>query len=107
MKKIIILSTSILKLFGCAPKTNEVESTPSVAPTLESEATSSANVELVTGPTVDSVTSASIVQKEYIQDYTPAGFTDSDAEKALFIIGDPRHNSVLWDEARTAMKHLE
>ena len=55
-------------LFGCTPKTTKVESTPSVAPTLESEATSSANVELVTGPTVDSVTSASIVQKEYIQD---------------------------------------
>ena len=63
MKKIIILSTSILMLFGCTPKTTKVESTPSVAPTLESEATSSANVELVTGPTVDSVTSASIVQK--------------------------------------------
>ena len=107
MKKIIIISTSILMLFGCTPKTNEVESTPSIAPTVEAEATSSANAELVTGPTVDSVTSASIVHKEYIQDYTPSGFTDSDAEKALFIIGDPRHNSVLWDEARTAMKHLE
>lgn len=53
------------------------------------------------------VTSASIVPEEYVQKYEPKGFTDSEAKKALFIIGDPRNYSVTYDLANTAMKYLE
>ena len=102
MKKLILILTAVLMLAGCATQTPQA-TTPETTTTPES----TAKTDSFTGPTVDSVTSASIVQEAYIQDYTPAGFTDSDKEKALFVIGDPRHNSVLWDMARTAMKHME
>ena len=51
---------------------------------------------------IDAITSASIVPAAIIK-----GFTDSKAKKALFVIGDPRHNSVTFDMAYTAMKFFE
>ena len=56
---------------------------------------------------IDAVTSASLVQKEYLQQYTPKGFSQSDAKKALFVLADPRQRSVNMDLAYTAMAHLE
>lgn len=56
---------------------------------------------------IDAVTSASIVPESYVKKYTPKGFTDSDAKKALFIIGDMRKNSITFDMAYTAMKFFE
>ena len=107
MKKLILILTAVLMLAGCATQTPQATPTPETTPEATTTPESTAKTDSFTGPTVDSVTSASIVQEAYIQDYTPAGFTDSDKEKALFVIGDPRHNSVLWDMARTAMKHME
>ncbi len=56
---------------------------------------------------IDAVTSASIVPESYVKKYIPKGFTDSDAKKALFIIGDMRKNSITFDMAYTAMKFFE
>lgn len=38
----------------------------------------------------------------------PNGFTagDSKAKRILFVVGDPRHESVEWDLVNTAMKHF-
>lgn len=56
---------------------------------------------------IDGVTSASIVPAKYINKYSPKGFTDSKKKKALFIVGDLRHNSITFDMAYTAMKFFE
>lgn len=56
---------------------------------------------------IDGVTSASIVPSVYVNKYSPKGFTDSKNKKALFIVGDPRHNSITFDMAYTAMKFFE
>lgn len=56
---------------------------------------------------LDGITSASVVPKEYIQQYKSKGFTNSDKKKVLFIIGDPRENSVLYDMSTTAIKWFE
>ena len=57
--------------------------------------------------TVDGVTSASIVPENLLMDYTPKSFSNSDAKKALFIVGDPRKESVNYDLVRTAMSYFE
>ena len=56
---------------------------------------------------IDAITSASIVPAAIVKEYVPKGFTDSKNKKALFVIGDPRHNSVTFDMAYTAMKFFE
>ena len=55
---------------------------------------------------VDAVTSASVVPVQYRQtDWKPSGFTDAkDKKRALFILDDPRHESVTYDLCVTAMK---
>lgn len=60
-----------------------------------------------TSASADATTSASIVPKDLVQEYSPKGFTDNETKKALFIIGDPRKESVNYDLANTAMKYLE
>lgn len=56
---------------------------------------------------VDGVTSASIVPEAYVHSYTPKGFTESDTKKALFVVGDPRKDSVLYDMVNTSMEYFE
>ena len=56
---------------------------------------------------VDGKTSASVVPDAMVQEYKPAGFTDGNKKKALFIVADPRKYSVNYDLANTAMKHFE
>lgn len=56
---------------------------------------------------VDGETSATIVPEDLVQKYEPKGFTDSDKKKALFIVGDPRKDSVHYDMVYTAMKFFE
>ena len=58
---------------------------------------------------VDAVTSASVVPVQYRQtDWKPSGFTDAkDKKRALFILDDPRHESVTYDLCVTAMKFYE
>lgn len=115
MKKVIITILMVL-LVGCTPANNtEPSSDPSVKPTETTvseetaDATTSASTPSgeFTGDNIEMVTSASIVPEEYVQQYEPKGFTDSEAKKALFIIGDPRNYSVTYDLANTAMKYLE
>lgn len=55
---------------------------------------------------LDAVTSASVVPANLRQDVKPNGFTDSKAKKVLFVVGDPRHESVQWDLVNTAVKHF-
>ena len=57
-----------------------------------SGATSTAAAE--SGADVDMVTSASVVPGEVMEDYTPKGFTDGEAKKALFVVADPRYATV-------------
>lgn len=56
---------------------------------------------------IDAITSASIVPKTYLQQYQPQGFSQADKPKALFVIADPRSESVNMDLAYTAMQYLE
>lgn len=56
---------------------------------------------------IDAITSASIVPAAIVKEYVPKGFTESKNKKALFVVGDPRHNSVTFDMAYTAMKFFE
>lgn len=55
---------------------------------------------------LDAVTSASIVPKALRQAVPSRAFTKGSAPKALFIVGDPRRESVEWDLVATASKHL-
>lgn len=55
---------------------------------------------------IDAVTSASIVPKKLRQTVKANGFTDSKAKKVMFVVGDPRHESVEWDLVNTAVKHF-
>ncbi len=55
---------------------------------------------------VDAVTTASIVPAAHRQTVKPNGFTKSDKKKVLFVVGDPRHESVEWDLVNTAMAHF-
>ena len=57
---------------------------------------------------VDAITSASVVPQNLRQTVKPNGFTagDSKAKRILFVVGDPRHESVEWDLVNTAMKHF-
>lgn len=56
---------------------------------------------------LDGVTSASVIPNKFIKKYIPHGFSESKNKKALFIVGEPRENSVLYDMVFTAMKYLE
>ena len=56
---------------------------------------------------LDAITSASVVPATYISKYTPHGFTNSNKKKALFVVGDNRDNSILFDMVYTAMRYFE
>lgn len=55
---------------------------------------------------LDAVTSASVLPKELRRTVKPNGFTASKAKKVLFVVGDPRHESVHWDLVNTAAQHF-
>lgn len=73
-----------------------------------SSATVKVNVEGTEMPAnVDAVTSASVVPEAYRQAVKPNGFTrEGNKVRVLFVVGDPRHESVEWDLVNTAMKHF-
>lgn len=58
---------------------------------------------------VDAVTSASVVPEKFRQtDYSPKGFSAApDKKRVLFVLDDPRHESVTYDLCVTAMKFFE
>ncbi len=68
---------------------------------------SATNYKKIDMANIDAITSASIVPAAIVKEYVPKGFSDSKAKKALFIVGDPRHNSVTFDMTYTAMKFFE
>lgn len=55
---------------------------------------------------IDAVTSASVVPTDLRQTVKINGFTHGEAKKVLFVVGDPRHESVEWDLVYTAAKHF-
>lgn len=78
-----------------------------VMPAVAADAVSHATGKIPAGATspaemLDAVTSGSVVQKAFRQDVKPNGFTKSDMKKVLFVVGDPRHESVEWDLVNTA-----
>ena len=106
MKKLCLSLLAVLMLAGCSTTTAPTP-TPSAAPETTPAPTDKPAADGFTGPTQDSVTSASIVPENLVKTVEATGFTDSDKEKALVIIGDPRHNSVLWDMANTTIAYLQ
>lgn len=59
------------------------------------------------GASGDATTSASIVDLSSFQYYTSKGFTSSTKKKVLFVISDPRKDSVTYDLAKTAIHYFE
>lgn len=56
---------------------------------------------------IDAVTSASVVPPALRQTVKPNGFTTSaDKVRMLFVVGDPRSESIEWDLVNTAAKHF-
>lgn len=78
------------------------------APDGMSGATKKASDAAQTIGNVDAITSASVVPQNLRQTVKPNGFTagDSKTKRILFVVGDPRHESVEWDLVNTAMKHF-
>lgn len=96
MKKIVTLLLAVLLLLSVAYAETDATTSATIVPTS------------VDGQGVDGVTSASVMQESARPHYFPKGFTEgNDAKKALFVIGDPRYNSVTYDLANTAMIHFE
>lgn len=57
---------------------------------------------------IDAITSATIVKADSLQHYKPKGFTaDTSKEKVLFVVADPRKDSITYDLAQTAMAFFE
>ncbi|CAK7045878.1 NAD(P)H-dependent oxidoreductase [Tissierella sp.] len=103
MKKRILMATMIFSLIitmaGCG-KTQ--------APIVNKESVQNGkSIDVEASATVDGTTSASVVPEDLVEEYKPKGFTDGDAKKALFVVGDPRKYSVNYDLVNTAMKHFE
>ena len=117
MKKYILIVMLAASLFfvACAkenpnPSTTEptVEVLSTESPTTEvTTAESTTESDATATPSTDAKTSASLVPDDLVTPYTPNGFSDSDAKKALFVVGDPRKYSVNYDLIYTAMAHFE
>lgn len=115
MKKGLLLLLSGLSLMFAAACQDQAEEEAAVEDPSNQEdneeVSEEANEEVdgVTSSTeqVDGTTSASVVPDEQLNTYEPNGFTDSDTEKALVVVGDPRKYSVQYDMTYTAMRFLE
>lgn len=95
---VLLVSTLAIGLVACGEKKPEEK---------EQIQTEQANSDVNSGASADATTSASIVPENLVQQYEPKGFSDKDVKKALFVIGDPRKDSVNYDLANTAMKYFE
>lgn len=111
----MILAVSMLLFKACA-KEEPTQTTPESTVEVTTESATTETTEApVTEPTTDATvtpstdakTSASIVPEELITAYSPKGFRDSDAKKALFVVADPRKYSVNYDLIYTAMAEFE
>lgn len=95
----LLASTMVFGLVSCTEKKEEPQNKVEATETAGEDATSSASV--------DGKTSASIVPESFVQTYEPKGFSEKETKKALFVIGDPRKDSVNYDLVNTAMKYFE
>ncbi len=102
MKKYVILASVMIMLGVIA---FVVISLGAENPTPPEDAVSSASVS--SDSEADSMTSASIVPWELVQTHQPSGFSQGSEKKALFVIGDPRKDSVNYDLAITAASYME
>lgn len=105
-------ATTAAETTAAAETTTAAETTAKAETTAEAETTANDAVSGATSTSVsdsdaDAVTSASVVPAEVMKDYTPKGFTDGEAKKALFIVADPRYATVTRVLANTAMAHFE
>ena len=116
MKKKFIATLTLLGLavsvVGCAQAEVPGEGKPAVEQGISQEDSvdkiETEEADVTSGASeVDATTSASIVPSEFVQTYESKGFTTGHAKKALFVVGDPRKDSVNYDLARTAMKYFE
>lgn len=98
---VLLASTLAISLVACGEKKPEDNQQA------QSGQTEQAESDVNSAASADATTSASIVPKDIVQEYKPKGFTDGDKKKALFVIGDPRKDSVNYDLANTAMKYFE
>ena len=96
----IITGIITIGLIGCGSDTANDNQKPQ---TQENGATSDAT----TSASVDATTSASIVPENLVQNINQKDLQSQTKKKALFVIGDPRKDSVNYDLAITAMKHFE
>lgn len=117
MKKKLLALLAVLGLSVSVVGCGQTEAPDTTKP-VEQEVMQTENGETTEGQTeeadatsgasdVDATTSASIVPAELVQVYEAKGFTAEDNKKALFVVADPRKDSVNYDLARTAMKHFE
>ncbi|MCR1900120.1 NAD(P)H-dependent oxidoreductase [Irregularibacter muris] len=96
---IMLILSLVVALAGCAASENSKgEENQQQSKNTDSEAGAS---------TADGETSASLLPEDLVKEYKPKGFTDGEAKKAMFIVGDPRKYSVNYDLVYTAMKHFE
>lgn len=103
MKRKLLTITMIVALVaGLGACSNNAEEKTS-----EENLEANEQVNTTTSATSDATTSASVVPEEFVQNYTPKGFTEGDNKKALFVVADPRDYSVNYDLANTAMKYFE
>lgn len=116
MKKRLLITLMVCSLaigaIGCSNNDKEAADNVTDTPVESSQEDASAEndkeaLDAESYATVDGATSASIVQEDIVQSYEAKGFTDGDAKKALFVVGDPRKDSVNYDLVYTAMKHFE
>ncbi len=114
--KLLLMIVAVSMLFvACAKEEPTQTTTESTVEVTTESATTEATEAPVTEPTTDATatpstdakTSASLVPDDLVTPYTPNGFSDSDAKKALFVVGDPRKYSVNYDLIYTAMAHFE
>lgn len=96
---IMLILSLVVALAGCAASENSKgEENQQQSKNTDSEAGAS---------TADGETSASLLPEDLVKEYKPKGFTDGEAKKAMFVVGDPRKYSVNYDLVYTAMKHFE
>lgn len=107
MKKKLVVSALALSLAlglsGCGVKEDLKEEVKD--PEVVEEA--AGETDGTTSASVDGTTSASIVPENLVAPYEPKGFTEGDSKKVLFVVGDPRKESVQYDLTNTAMKFFE
>lgn len=98
----------LFTLSACSSDTAKTSKTSTERSTQVIAETSATTSDATSGASADATTSASIVPEKLVKNFQPSGFTDKKEQKrAIFIVGDPRKDSVTFDLANTAMAYFE